>query len=86
MIAPEDGTYTPKQLVKGKVQLIAFESASTKPLQRIKAISDTLVSIGGMALSVAGVVTFCNPKAFSDVVMKAIKYGSYFITAYGATG
>lgn len=86
MIAPEGGTYTPAQLVKGKVQLIAFESASTELLQRIKAASDIFVSIGGMVLSVAGVVTFCNPKAFSDVVMIAIKYGSYFITAYGAVG
>ena len=86
MIVPEDGTYIPAQLVEGKVQLIGIESASTKLLQRVKVASNVLISIGGMALSVAGAVTFCNPKGFSGMVMKAVKYGSYFITAYDAVG
>lgn len=60
MVAPKDGTYTPDILdTKDKrVVLELCETPSTKLLKRIGVITDNVISVAGVVLSVSGVVTF----------------------------
>lgn len=90
MLIPQNGSYTPeKDGTNGdgnsdhRVSLESFETpAAASPMKRIRAGADTIVKVGGITLSVVGIVTFCAPAAFSAAMMTAIQLGSFALTAY----
>lgn len=86
IVAPKDGTYTPEQLVDDKVPLEACETPATSFFERSKKLVDTVMMIGGMALSVTGVVSYFSPGLFSTTVMKVIRVGSFYLTRYNILG
>ncbi len=85
MLAPQNGSYTPKD-GDGRVPLELGETPAASPIKRIRAVADTVVMVGGIVLAVAGVVTFCAPAAFSAAAMAAIEAGSFALTTYSLVG
>ena len=85
MLAPQNGSYVPGDSngdSNGKVQLVSGEIPAAAPLRRITAVTDTVTMVAGIALSVAGVVTFSSPAMFSLAAMNAIEMGSFALTGY----
>jgi hypothetical protein len=85
IIAPRNGTYTPskKELDKDeRIVLEVMESPSASILSRIVDITQTVVSVAGIAMSVTGVVSCLRPQLFSKAAQTAIKYGSFALSGY----
>lgn len=86
MIYPKDGTYTPDN---GKVTLVASETHSCKPSEKLKNIIDIVVFGTGLLLAGAAVVTAVPLATFSAATLVTISTGSYWIgmatTAYSVT-
>lgn len=85
-IAPKDGTYTPQPNGHNKVELESGETPAASFLKRVKVVTDTAAMLGGMILSVAGVVTFFAPALFSATTMAVIQAGSFILTGYSLGG
>ena len=84
MISPKDGTYTPSSSVasNGRVVLEVSETPSTTLSKRIGVIADNLVMVGGIVLSVAGVVTFFAPALLTATVATVVQTGSFILSSY----
>uniref|UniRef100_A0AC35FYC6 DUF4781 domain-containing protein n=1 Tax=Panagrolaimus sp. PS1159 TaxID=55785 RepID=A0AC35FYC6_9BILA len=84
VIYPENGTYTPEG--DERVNLIASESPNSSLLCRAKAITDTVVMVGGIVLTVTGLVLLAPVSIFSAATTAAIASGSFYggavLTAY----
>ncbi|CAF1263281.1 unnamed protein product [Didymodactylos carnosus] len=86
ILAPKNGTYTPANTSDGRVPLELDETPSTGLLKRIKDVTDTVVMVGGIVLSVTGVVTFLSPALFSARAMSVIQTGSFILSGYSLYG
>ena len=85
MLYPKDGTYNQNEK-DGRVILQVSETPSSSIFQRVVAITNTFVMVGGMALSVAGVVTFFCPALVTVTVETVMATGSYFLAGYSIAG
>ena len=85
MLAPQNGSYVPGDSNE-KVQLVSGETPAAGALRRIRAVTDTIATVAGIALSVAGVVTCFSPAMFSAAAMSVIETGSFILTGYGIRG
>ncbi len=83
MLYPRDGTYTPADSkATDPVVLEVNETPSTGFLQRVKVIADTVVMVGGIVLSVSGVVTFFAPALLTTTVGLVMQTGSFILSGY----
>lgn len=83
MIAPKDGTYTPPLSKKDEpVVLELSETPATTLLKRIGALTENVISVGGVVLSVTGVVTFFAPALLTATVASVVQYGSFILSGY----
>lgn len=80
LLFPRNGTLS--NLIDGRVALDVAETPSTGFLPRLKAVSDTVVMIGGIVLSVTGVVTCFSPALFNQTVLMAMRFGSFALSGY----
>ena len=86
-LGPVNGTYiVAEENNNGRVPLELGETPSCDLSQRIKTIGDTVVMVGGIVLSVTGVVTFFAPALFSARAMAVIQAGSFFLTGHSVVG
>ncbi|UJR11289.1 hypothetical protein I4U23_015470 [Adineta vaga] len=85
-LCPKNGTYTPAETSDGRVPLELDETPSTGLLKRIKDVTDTVVMVGGIVLSVTGVVTFFSPALFSARAMNVVQTGSFILSGYSLSG
>jgi hypothetical protein len=91
MMYPSNGTYTPPVAGGGggggdDVPLRSNETPASSVLQRIKAVTDTAIMIGGMVLSVTGVVSYFAPNLFGEAVKTAMTVGFYILSGYSTVG
>lgn len=84
MIFPKNGTYIPED--DNRVPLDCAETPAASVGSRIKALTDKAVMVGGMVLSVTGVVMFFAPAAFSATATAAVQVGSFILTGYSTAG
>lgn len=83
MLFPRGGTYTSLfNQVNGRVALDVAETPSTEFLPRLKAVTDTVVMIAGIGLSVSGVVTCFAPSLLTKTVAMAMRFGSFALSGY----
>jgi hypothetical protein len=82
MIYPEDGTYCPYHAKKidNKIVLKLAETPSSSIVARAQAIGGKIVMVGGIALSVCGVVSLFSPTLLTGTVAKVIELGSFIMT------
>lgn len=86
MIYPRDGTYTPEYENDGRVVLQVGETPSAGIFQRTVDVCSAIVMVGGMALSVTGVVTFFAPSMLTQTVAKVMQYGSFALSGCSILG
>ena len=87
MLFPCNGSYTPPGGDGGGVPLSSGETPpAASVIKRIRAVTDTVAMVGGMVLSVTGVVAFFAPGAFSQAVKTAMDVGSFILSTYTIAG
>jgi hypothetical protein len=81
MLYPQKGNYFSQDADK-PVTLVVDETRSTQLLPRVLKIVETVVTVAGVTLSVAGVVTYFRPDLLSKTVSMVMQAGSYFLNGY----
>jgi hypothetical protein len=84
MMSPKDGSYTPEN--SEAVILELSETPSTSLLSRVKSLTDKVVTVSGIVLSVSGVATCLAPALLSARVATVLKTGSFFLSGYSLLG
>lgn len=84
MIAPKDGTYTPadSNRIDNCVVLEVGETPATSLGERIGKLVDNVAMVGGMILSVSGLVTYLAPTLLGATVTSVMSTGSFFLSGY----